>query len=146
MGRKPLKKKAMTDAERQARRRKKVRDEKLKTGRKAEAQKKLLKAATQYVPCPPGITYYEEITAKLEDGTFRKVWVPKQRPLATVDWRELSDADLEELIATATERLRRRRAGLPEMSGAGVGVYGVEDVPKELLEQVNDLGDPLKRE
>jgi hypothetical protein len=57
MGRKPIGKKAMTAVERQQRRRKRLRKEKLKLGTKALKEKKRLKAAQDYIPAPPGSTY-----------------------------------------------------------------------------------------
>ncbi|HJZ89692.1 MAG TPA: hypothetical protein VKE40_02395 [Gemmataceae bacterium] len=78
MGRKPVGKKAMTDAERQRRRRKRLRKEKLKLGKKALREQERLKAAEEYIPTPPGVTYFRELVVQTAEGE-RTVWVPTAR-------------------------------------------------------------------
>jgi hypothetical protein len=107
MGRKPIGRKAMTAAERQRRRREKLRKEKLKLGRKAERERKRLKAAEDYIPAPPGITYW----VKVQVGG-REIWQPKTHPLPSMYWHELRDEDLRSLIEQATRELDyRQRTG-----------------------------------
>jgi hypothetical protein len=107
MGRKPVNRKAMTDAERQRRRRKRLRAEKLKLGRQAEKERCLLKAAEDYIPMPPGITYW--VRVRVGD---RDVLQPTTHPLPSVSWHELRDEDLYSLIDQARRELERR--GWPE--------------------------------
>src|ERR1700756_3776800 len=83
MGRKPIGKKAMTDAQRQESRRKRLRKEKLKLGAKAEKEKKRLKNGDNYIPTPPGITYYVKVRVEGRD-----LWAPTTQPLASMKWDE----------------------------------------------------------
>jgi hypothetical protein len=118
MGRKPVGKKAMTDTERQRRRRKKVRKEKLKLGAKAEKEKKRLKSADDYIPTPPGITYWYRV----EVGG-RTIWAPTTQPLAGMKWGELRDEDLRSLIERASHELACRAKGVANPAQGGVGIY-----------------------
>jgi hypothetical protein len=118
MGRKPVGKKAMTDAERQRRRRKKLRKEKLKLGRKAEKERKRLEAAKKYIPVPPGITYWVEV-----EVNGRKLWQPKTQPLPSMRWEELREEDLRYLIERAREELECRRLGIPNHH-SGMSIWG----------------------
>ena len=79
MPRAPIGKRAMTPAERQQKRRKRrkrLKKEKLALGRKAERQRQLLKAADDYLPTPPGITYWRKVTVVTPQGE-RDVWSPE---------------------------------------------------------------------
>jgi hypothetical protein len=117
MGRKPVGKKAMTDAERQRRRRKKARKEKLKLGKKAEKEKKRLKNADDYIPTPPGITYWYRVQVG-----ERTLWAPTTQPLASVKWGELREEDLRCLIEMAGRELECRAKGVANVNGGGVSV------------------------
>ena len=131
MGRKPVGKKAMTDAQRQARRRKKLRKAQLKLGGtilQQEKQKKKLKAAkaTDYIPVPPGITYWRQI--KCACGGW--YWQPKTQPLPAMNWEELSEEELSEVAAKAIYALKMRRKG-KVVTGSGVMVWEGDDKPSE---------------
>jgi hypothetical protein len=108
MGRKPIGRKAMTATERQRRRRKRLRKEKLKAGKKAERERRLLKEAEDYIPTPPGLTYWVKVQV-----SGREILQPTTQPLAAMRWRELRDEDLQSLIEQARRELDRRR-GSPE--------------------------------
>ena len=105
MGRKPIGKKPMTPAERQRRRRKR-----LKTERSAEVRKKLAgrardERALSYNPMPPGITVWHKTRIKAREEV--EIWQPTTRPLAAVqDGLEDDDllALLRDLRVLATER------------------------------------------
>lgn len=94
----------MSDAERQQRHRKKLRKAKLATGRKAERQRELLKAAGEYIPVPPGVTHWVQVTIT-EKHVGRTIWHPVTRPLPAMNWNELTDDEL----FTLQERLDRER-------------------------------------
>ncbi|OAI51860.1 hypothetical protein AYO44_16875 [Planctomycetaceae bacterium SCGC AG-212-F19] len=115
MGRKPKGRKAMTDAERQRRRRKRLRSEKLKLGRKAERQKKWLKTAGDYIPTPPGITYWEKVTIRTTDGE-RTLWQPKTRPAAAVEWNDAEDTDVLAVLEATLQEARRRSLPMPQLN------------------------------
>jgi hypothetical protein len=123
MGRKPVGKKAMTDAERQRRRRKKARKEKLKLGKKAERERKRLKQAETYLPTPPGISYWVRVCVE-----GREVWTPKTQPLASVKWAELRDEDLRSLIKQAGRELECRAKGVANLNQGGVCVWTTESL------------------
>ena len=94
MGRKPIGKKPMTPAERQRRRRKR-----LKTERSAEVRKKLAgkardERALSYNPMPPGITVWRKTRIKAREEI--EIWQPTTRPLAAV--QDLEDDDLLALL------------------------------------------------
>lgn len=98
MGRPPLRKKGpMTAAERQRRRRARLKREKLKLGMKAERKKRLLKKAETYIPIPPGITYWRPVTIETTNGPMQTT-VPVTRPLASLPWQDLEDADVVALL------------------------------------------------
>jgi hypothetical protein len=113
MGRKPVGKKAMTAAERQQRRRKKLRRQKLKLARKAEKEKTLLKNRQDYVPTPPGITYWVKVHIE-----GREILQPTTHPLPSMYWRELRDEDLHSVIDQAQKELARRRTTTDTPTGA----------------------------
>ncbi len=105
MGRKPIGKKPMTSAERQRRRRKR-----LKADRSAEVRKKMAAKANEeralaYNPMPPGITVW--FKKRMKAGEVAEIWQPKTRPLAAFqDGLEDDDilALLRDLRILATER------------------------------------------
>lgn len=107
MGRPPIGKKAMTPAERQKRRRKaaaKSETVEQRKGRRARVQAGIDKA---YIPTPPGITYWEHVAVKQNDGTDTLIWAPKTRPLASCHL-DLSDDDLRALLDALQKEATRR--------------------------------------
>lgn len=125
MGRKPIGKRPMTDAERQQRRRKKLRKAKLKLGKKAIREKKLAAAANEYIPTPPGITYWRRVKVQTVAGE-RIIWQPTTRPLASVNWSELTEDDLATLAEHLESEKKRRQKGSGLAVGGGVGVCSAE--------------------
>ena len=109
MGRKPVGKRAMTPAERQARRRKRLRKERSVEVRRRDRLMRREKNALAHIPMPPGITYWRYVTVLTDEGE-REVWAPTTRPLATCG-TDLEDEDVQSLI----RQLRRiaRQRGLP---------------------------------
>ena len=118
MPRAPIGKRAMTPAERQQKRRKRrnrlkrLKKEKLALGRKAERQRQLLKAADDYLPTPPGITYWRKVAVVTPQGE-RDVWSPKSRPLPSIEMHALDDGNLVNLIDALLAEARRRGISLP---------------------------------
>jgi hypothetical protein len=98
MGRPPLRKKgAFTAAERQARRRKRLR-----AARSAETQRKerlrhRAKMAEQYIPVPPGVTVWVKVA--IPAGKAAVILQPQTRPLASFSAGDLEDEDVLSLIA-----------------------------------------------
>ncbi len=95
MGRKTIGKKPMTPAERQRRRRKR-----LKTERSTEVRKKLAgkardERALQYNPMPPGITVWYKKRMKAREVS--EIWQPMTRPIAAVQ-DGLEDNDILSLL------------------------------------------------
>jgi hypothetical protein len=95
----------MTPAERQRRRRKRLRKEQLKLGRKAERERRRLKEAKRYIPMPPGLTYW----VKVRVGD-REILQPTTVPLPSAHWHEFRDEDLRYLMERARRELERRGA------------------------------------
>ena len=107
MGRTPIGKKAMTDAERQQRSRAKAKKATLAVGHKAEREKRLAKAAERYIPMPPGVTYWETIELHPGANTIR-IWQPTTRPLAAMAIAQLEDDDIVSLLAMLSKEAKRR--------------------------------------
>jgi hypothetical protein len=111
MPRQPLGKRAMAPAERQQKRRKRLRKEKLATGHKAEKQRRLLKAAADFMPMPPGITYWRKVTVTTPE-LEREVWTPTTQPLAAIDMHDglsvLADEDISRLLQALLEEAAKR--------------------------------------
>jgi hypothetical protein len=104
----------MTAAERQRRRRKL-----LNAKRSAETSRKVrlmnrAKSAEHYMPMPPGITYWEQITVNAMSGGTRQIWAPKLRPLAACS-NNLEDADVIELLRGLHEIARARGLDLASL-------------------------------
>ncbi len=100
----------MTDAERQHRRRKKLRRERsdeLKKKYRAIARDK---QAENYMPYPPGITYWKTVVVQTTDGE-REIFAPKTRPLAACS-TDLEDDDILSLLFRLRKEAKRR--GLSE--------------------------------
>ena len=68
MGRKPVGKRAMTPAERQARRRKRLRKEHSVEVRRRKRLMREEKIALAHKPMPPGITYYRKVAVSGASG------------------------------------------------------------------------------
>lgn len=94
----------MTPAGRQRRRRERLRKEQLKLGRKAERERKRLKAAKSYIPSPPGVTYW----VKVRVGD-QEIMQPTTLPLPSMRWRELSNEDLLSLLEQVCQEIERRQ-------------------------------------
>src|SRR5436190_16722080 len=108
MGRPTIfKKGAMTATERQRRRRKKLAAARSDAVKNAYRKKWRDEAALAYVPMPPGITYYEQITVRLADGSMRPVMVPKTKPLAACR-NDLDDDDVLALLRQLDQMASRR--------------------------------------
>lgn len=93
MGRPPIGKRAMTPAERQQRRRKRLAKEKAAVASKAKKSRAREKAAAAYIPTPPGITYWTKVTVQTDDGE-REIWTPRSKPAAVIEPGDLDDIDL----------------------------------------------------
>lgn len=106
MGRPPIGRKAMTPAERQRKRRGKVIRAQVAAATKGKRDRAKDKAHAAYIPKPPGLTYWEQVTVQTAEGE-RTAWAPKSRPLAACH-SDLTDGDvlalLEQLEAIARER------------------------------------------
>ena len=95
MGRKAIGKKPMTPAERQRRRRKRLKTERSTDVRKKLAAKARDERALQYNPMPPGITVWRKVRVKAREET--EIWQPKTRPIAAVQ-DGLEDNDILSLL------------------------------------------------
>jgi hypothetical protein len=108
MARKPIGKVAMTPAERQRRRRKRLKAEQLKTATKAERQRKRLKNAAGYIPTPPGITYWHKVVVVTPEGE-KECWAPTTQPYPSVDLHEfVEDGDIKALLRALAREANRR--------------------------------------
>ena len=105
MGRPPIRKRAMTDAERQQRRRKKLRRERSDEIKKKHRAIARDKQAESYIPMPPGITHWETVVVQTAEGE-REIFAPKTRPLAA--FNSLEDVDIEALLKQLQAELERR--------------------------------------
>lgn len=119
MGRKPIGRKAMAPAERQRRRRAKVKRKLIAAGSaedKAERRKRrLAKRGERIVPMPPGITYWREVTISTPEGPVQ-TWAPITQPAAGVALLQLTDAEIDSLIDNLTHELARREGKRPPTS------------------------------
>jgi hypothetical protein len=123
MPRPPIGKRAMTPAERQRRRRKKLRKEKLALGSRAENERRRLKAAETYMLMPPGITYWREVEVLTADGP-RKILTPTTKPLPSLQVSDLDDSDVIQLLRQLTRAAIARGLLKP---GEPVPVMPMED-------------------
>ena len=105
MGRNSIGKKPMTPAERQRRRRKRLKTERSDEVRKKSAAKARDERALAYIPMPPGITVWFQKRMKANEEF--DAWIPRTRPLAAFQ-DGLEDDDilslLRDLRILATER------------------------------------------
>ena len=110
MGRKPIGKRAMTDAERQRKRRQRLRRERAANEKRA---KRRAKATT--IPSPPGITYWREVLVQTAEGE-KAIIAPTTRPLAACD-TDLSNDEVRALARQIAAIAKRR----------GIAIEGSED-------------------
>ena len=82
IGRRSGKKGASTAAERQARRRKRLRKTRSAVLNRQRAHKARDQQAEQYIPYPPGITYWRKVT--LRAGETTEIMQPKTQPLPSI--------------------------------------------------------------
>ena len=131
MGRKPVGKRAMTPAERQARRRKRLRKERSVEVRHREGLIRREKRALAhiYIPMPPGITYWRYVTVLTDEGE-REVVAPTTRPLATCG-TDLEDDEIHSLIRQL-RRIARQR---------GLAIEPEGEVVDETHASLNQVGD-----
>jgi hypothetical protein len=160
MGRPTIfKKGAQTAAERQKRHRAKIRRQQLADGKRdlsEERRKRLAERGQGYIPAPPGITYWREVTVVTPQGE-RKIRAPVTQPLASIATSDLRDADIAALIYVL-QREQRVRAGeesvvlgtslslqqinaVNRLPDADTGVYIGPYVPPELYEEPNAPAD-----
>lgn len=104
MGRPPIGKKAMTDAERQMRRRKKVAAEASAEVHKIRKAQKRAKATKGIFPAPPGISYWRFID--IEPGVRTTISQPTTRPFAQCEL-DLEPDDVLALIGQLAGRARQ---------------------------------------
>ncbi len=95
MGRNTIGKKPMTPAERQRRRRKRLKTERSAEVRKKMAAKAREEKALEYIPMPPGITVWFKKRMKANEAV--EVWIPRTRPLAAFQ-DGLEDDDILSLL------------------------------------------------
>lgn len=103
MGRPPIGKKPMTDAERQKRRRKKVAAEASAEVQKVRKAKSRAKATKGYFPAPPGISYWREV--EIVVGKPTTISQPTTRPFAQCEG-DLEPDDVLALIGQLGSRAR----------------------------------------
>jgi hypothetical protein len=104
MGRPPIGKKAMTDAERQKRRRKKLAAEASAEVQKFRKAQKRAQAAKGIFPAPPGISYWRFID--IEPGVRTTISQPTTLPFAQCEL-DLEPDDLLALIGQLAGRARQ---------------------------------------
>jgi hypothetical protein len=106
-GRPPIGKKAMTPAERQRRRRKKLAKKKSHAIAKKLGLQKRAKLAALYNPVPPGITYWRYRRVRLADGTLSHIPWAETKPLAACR-QDLDAGDIFALIRRLSTIARDR--------------------------------------
>ncbi len=95
MGRNSIGKKPMTPAERQRRRRKRLKADRSAEVRKKSAAKARDERALQYNPMPPGITVW--FKKRIRANEEFEAWIPRTRPLAAFQ-DGLEDDDILSLL------------------------------------------------
>jgi hypothetical protein len=129
MGRKPVGKKAMTDAQRQQRHRARTKVRLVAKGAKwdkAERRKRrLAKLGEQIVPAPPGITYWREVAVTGPEGEAKMIWTPVTQPAASVMLHELSNGEIEGLLYLLEHEQERREGRRPTIGALEKGALQV---------------------
>ena len=138
----------MTAAERQRRHRARVRREQLAASVPARIEahrKRLRKLGKDYIPAPPGITYWQTMTVITPQGE-QQIQTPMTRPLASIELSELSDKDIAALLYVLQTEQERRRKGAEDSAATrrsfeqlfrvkpGTTAYVGPYVPPELYE------------
>lgn len=107
MGRPPIGKRAMSDAERQRRRRARLaKEHKTVIARKLRFKQRE-EAAVNYVPTPPGVTYWTQVVIETPCGP-KAIFSPTTRPLAACA-ADLEDEDVLALLQQVTHLAKSRR-------------------------------------
>ena len=119
----------MTPAERQRRRRKRLKKERTTEAKRLARLMRRDKNALAYIPAPPGITYWRQVTVLTNDGE-KEIWTPTTRPLATCG--SLEDDELQSLIRQLHRIARKRGLAIETESGP------IDDTAASLL-QVRDV-------
>jgi hypothetical protein len=111
MPRNPIGKQAMTDAERQARRRRKLQQKADAALTRRERLRKREQNAKDFQPMPPGITYWRRVTLRVDRDA--EVWQPLTRPLPACD-NALEDDEVVTLIRQLHRVAYERGITIPE--------------------------------
>lgn len=120
-GRNPIGKKAMTPAERQARRRKKIAKADSAAVAKMKHAQSRTKAAKTFEAMPPGINVWRRIKVMGADGEPMEIWSAKQRPLTSMRVGDLQDEDLMSLTRSLLAEMNRRSLDLNEVPPSIMG-------------------------
>jgi hypothetical protein len=113
-GRPPLRKKgAFTDAERQRRRRQKLRRERSDELQRIAARRMADQKLLEYVPYPPGVSYWITVKVQTADGE-REVWSPQVKPPAQITHSELTDEEVLGLLRQIIDMAKRRGLAVAE--------------------------------
>ncbi len=112
MGRKPIGKLAMTAAQRQRKRRRKLKGKRSAELRAKDAARRREKMLEGYIPSPPGITYWKHVEIRPEH-VGRQICQPATRPLASCQ-NELSNEDVIALIQRLYRQCQRRGIPIPD--------------------------------
>jgi hypothetical protein len=97
----------MTPAERQQRRRARLRREQAAIVVDAKRLRARDKTRAAYMPMPPGITYWRTVIVQTAAGE-QTVYTPTMRPPASCD-ADLTDQEVLDMLAQLGELARRRR-------------------------------------
>jgi hypothetical protein len=134
MARKPIGKVAMTPAERQRRRRKRLKAEQLKTATKAERKRQRIKNSSAYIPMPPGVTYWRKVTVVTPEGE-REILAPTTQPYPSLCLADFEDAEIVVLLrALAREANRRRLFPADTLAAIGPLLTTGEETATSLLQ------------
>ncbi len=97
MGRKTIHKNPMTPAERQRRRRLKLKREQAALPGVAKRARRLAKAREIYIPTPPGLTRWEKMTICL-GHVGSEIWTPVTKPYLSFFPEDFTDAEIADLM------------------------------------------------
>jgi len=150
MGRPALfKKGALTAAERQRRRRQRLRRERSDELQKIAAQRAADDRLNEYIPYPPGITYWELVPVQTPEGP-REMWLPNVKPLARIAHDELTDEEIVGLVQDLVRISKARGLEIPwatlaPRSSAGVMVCDREQWRPRRAPNSAEDGKPVAR-